>query len=283
VLVARVPAAAVLAARVLAAALPLTGCVDPITVAVRKADRLFGEKGWEEAAIAYASLPGDDPGWSGYGSYRAAVIYRDSLADGKRAEKQFDTCAKEYGETEWGYTCVVELADLRFDEQQPRLAIDAYRRALELRPAGPWSEHCLLRSGRAYALLGEHEQARVEWRELTQRYPNSTLAADVAFETARSFDLEGRLKEARAAYKRLRARFPEHSIAPIAAFSEAEVLEQLGEFDAARALYESIRSEHPNPTAVGQRIERLTARQARRDAVPPALTGTQEKDPAAGL
>ena len=149
--------------RLLALAVLLAGpwsCSDPSSDAVRGADRLYREQRWEEAATAYTDLPESTGDWRGYGAWRAGVIYRDPLGDPERARSQFASCAREFESDDWGYSCLVELGDLARDHHDPRAAIDAYRRAVELRPMGQWSEHCLLESGKAYGDLGEHEQAR---------------------------------------------------------------------------------------------------------------------------
>ena len=143
---------------------------------MRQADELFADGKWEEAAAAYAVLPAEAGRWRAYGSWRAAAIYRDALHDVSRAEEAFTTCAHTHASDEWGYACQVDLADLLRDSGQPRPAIGAYRTALELRPNGGYASHCLLETGRAYLLLGESEQARVEWEELLDRFGNGPLA-----------------------------------------------------------------------------------------------------------
>ncbi|MCO4768415.1 MAG: tetratricopeptide repeat protein [Deltaproteobacteria bacterium] len=239
---------------------------DPGTVAVREADRLYREQSWEAAAVAYAALPETSGDWKGYGAWRAGVIYRDPLGDPRRATLQFTLCAREYAETStWGYTCLVELGDLARDEGNPRGAIDSYRKSLELRPSGQWSEHCLFESGRAYQEIGEYEQSRKEWTELLSRFERSTRAAVVMLAIARSFDLQGQGKEARRAFRAVHRTYPKHSVAPLAIFGEAEVLEQMGEFETALKLYEKVQTSHPNPQVVTQKMDALRERRQRRD------------------
>ena len=158
--------------------------------AVERADLLFAESRWEEAASAYQSLPEGAGAWRPYGNWRAATIFRDALQDPGRAEEAFDLCSRSYPEEKWGYVCRVDLGDLRRDTGEPRGAIDAYRGALELRPKGSYAEHCLLESGRAYLTLGAPSQARVEWEELLSSFPKSRLAPEVGLELARSYDLQ---------------------------------------------------------------------------------------------
>ena len=126
------------------------------------------------------------------------------------------------------------------------------------------AEHCLLESGHSYLDLGEYEQARVEWKELLEKFPRSSLAPRVALQTARSYDLEGRNKEALKAYRIVQRRYPAHSVAPLASFGVAESLEQLGRLDEAIKAYESLLDDHPNPDAVTIKLEALRARDERR-------------------
>jgi len=238
---------------------------DPVLAEVQLGDRLFAEGRSEEAIVAYLAIPEAAGEWRAYGAWRAGVIYRDALHDDKRAEEAWTGCSKTYIETDWGYACLVDVADLRREALHLRQAIDAYRRALDLRPNGAYSEHCLYHAGLAYLGLGEAEQARVEWKELLERFPKSVFAASVALERARSFDLQGEHKSALTEFKELQTSWPEHSVAPLAVFGEAEALEQLGRLDEAEEAYARALAVHPNPGAVMLRIERLKLRGLRRD------------------
>lgn len=252
---------------VLLAALTLQGlgCGSRGDDAVLSADRLVHKGLWEEAALAYGTLPESAGAWRTYGAWRSATIYRDALNDPVRAEEAFRRCADLFAEDDWGYSCQVELGDLRLDEFRPRQAIAAYRASLEMRPSGAYAEHCQLQSGRAYLALGEYGQSRVEWGELLTQFPNSPFRPTVALESARSYDLEGRHKEALDAFQLVQQEFPGHSVAPLAALGEAESLEQLGRFDLAVSVYEKLRDKHPNPTAIEIKLEALKERKLRRD------------------
>jgi len=233
--------------------------------AVLAADRLVHKGLWEEAALAYATLPESAGAWRTYGAWRSATIYRDALNDPVRAEETFSRCADLYAEDDWGYSCQVELGDLRLDEFRPRQAIAAYRAALEMRPRGAYAEHCQLQSGRGYLALGEYGQSRVEWDELLKQFPNSPFRTTVALESARSYDLEGRHKEALDAFQLVQQEYPGHSVSPLAAQGEAESLEQLGRFDLAVSVYEKLGEKHPNPAAIEIKLEALKERKIRRD------------------
>lgn len=248
--------------------LALAGCKDAGAEAVRSADQLFAADRWEEAAAAYATLPESSGSWRSYGAWRAAAIYRDALKDLPRAEEAFSDCARAWPDEEWGYTCQVDLADMLRDASRPRDAIGAYRAAIELRPRGDRAEHCLLESGRAYLVLGDAEQGRVEWDELLREFPRSALGPTVALEAARSFALQGEPKGALVAYRAVQERFPEHSVAPLAAFGEGEALEQLGQLEEAEQVFEAVRPLHPNPAVVDVKLAAVRQRQARREQQP---------------
>ena len=244
----------------------LAGCrEDPALVEVHRADRLLAEGDVEEAVVAYLAIPEAAGEWQAYGAWRAGVIFRDALHDDERAAKSLQECSKTYVDSDWGYACLVDLGDLRRETHQLRPAIDAYRRALDVRPAGSFSEHCLYHSGLSYLSLGEPEQARVEWKELMDRYPKSVFAASVALERARSLDLQGDHKGALVEFRAVRKDWPSHSVAPLAAFGEAEALEQLGRLEEAEAAFEVLLAVHPNPSAVLLRIQRIKLRALRRE------------------
>lgn len=242
----------------------LAGCGGGPHASVHRADELFADGRWEDAAAAYAVLPLEAGRWRAYGSWRAAAIYRDALHDVARAEEAFAECAHQHAGDEWGYACQVDLADLLRDAGQPRDAIGAYRAALQLRPNGGYSPHCLLETGRAYLLLSEPQQARVEWEELLDRFGDGPLAPTVALEVARSYDLQGDPKSALDAYRTVQERWPQHSVTVLASFGEGEALEQLGRLDEAVAVFERTLAIHPNPAAVRIKLDAVRERQSRR-------------------
>lgn len=248
-----------------ATALLVGGCRDPGLDAVREADALAAAGRWEEASAAYVALPVESGDWRAYGAWRAASIQRDSLGDPNRAEAAFRECVSTWSEREWGYTCQVELGDLARDQGRPRSAIDAYRKALELRPRGSYAEHCLLESGRAYMMLGEPAQARVEWAELTRGFRNSPHRPIIALEVARSYDFEGLEQDAVDAFRGVQKDFAQHHVAALAVFGEGEALEQLGRLDEAKAAFERALAVHPNPKAVNIKLQRLELRATRRE------------------
>ena len=250
--------------RGLLAMILLAGCGKAGPDAVRAADALFAEGRWEQAAAAYQDLPESAATWRSYGAWRASAIFRDALKDPERAEATFTACSRQWAEQEWGYTCQVELGDLVRDLGRPRAAIDAYRKAIELRPRGSHAEHCLLESGRAYLSLGEPAQARVEWDELARAFPRSPLLPMIAVEAARAYDLEGLHEEALAVYRDAQKQWPNHSSMPLAIYGEAEALEQLGRLSEAREAFERALAVHPNPVAVRLKLERLRGREERK-------------------
>ena len=243
----------------------LAGCEKVGPDAVRAADALYADGRWEQAAAAYQELPEAAGAWRSYGAWRASAIFRDALKDPERAEASFVLCARQWSEEEWGYTCQVELGDLVRDLGRPRAAIDAYRKAVELRPRGGHAERCLLESGRAYLSLGEPAQARVEWDELARSFPRSPLLPMIAVESARAYDLEGLHEEALTAYRAAQKRWPKHSSLPLAVYGEAEALEQLGRLSEAREAFERALEVHPNPVAVRLKLERLRGREERKE------------------
>ena len=244
------------------------GCESKSPESVRAADALFRHGRLEAAASAYAKLPEDAEAWRPYGAWRAAVIYRDALHDTVRAEKAFEDCSSRFPTDSWGYSCQVELGDLRRDGRRSRAAINSYRAALEQRPRGRHAEHCLLESGRSYLALGEYEQARVEWQELEREFPASKLLPVLALKRGRAFDLQGRYKESLDAYRAVIELFSDHEVSAMAAFGVGEAYEQLGMLDEAEAALYAVIDRHPNREVVELKLRNLANRRTRRDRDP---------------
>ncbi|MBJ93170.1 MAG: hypothetical protein CMP23_01705 [Rickettsiales bacterium] len=243
-------------------------CEEPVPDDLARADALFRAGRLEAAAAAYTGLGEEAKGWRPFAAYRAAVIYRDALGDSRRAEKAFEECNRRYPMDSWGYSCLVELGDLRRDARRFRAAISSYRAALEQRPRGSLAEHSLFHSGRCYLALGEFEQARVEWQELGREFPASALLPEVSLERARSFDLQGRYRDALEAYQATLEDHPGGLEEVLAAYGVAESYEQMGMLKEAELAFRSVLERHPNRQAVELKLSSLESRMERRDREP---------------
>lgn len=247
-------------------ALLLSGCGHPARVVLAEADDAYRRGDFERAAAAYAGLPffaGEQ--FRAYGAFRAATCWRDALHDPRRAELQFQDCARSHAETSWGYACMVELGNLRRDRWDLRGAVDAYRGALQMQPQGEFTEHILLESGRLYLRLGEAAPAREEWAELLQRVPQTTRRADVATEWARSWEIEGDARAALIAWEDILRAEPDASSQERALLGRAEALAAMGDFAQAEAAFERALAASSQPDAVLLLLNALREREARRE------------------
>ncbi|MFQ5900728.1 MAG: tol-pal system YbgF family protein, partial [Thermodesulfobacteriota bacterium] len=112
----------------------------------------------------------------------------------------------------------------------------------------------------AYLKLGDLAQARIEFRDLIERYPASPLTAQAYYQVANSFLLEGEGEEAIKEYEKVIEVYPDSPFYIESQFGIAMLLEEMGKLKEALSLYNTIEKEYPNPFALRVRIEGLENR-----------------------
>jgi tol-pal system protein YbgF len=92
---------------------------------------------------------------------------------------------------------------------------------------------------------GSTGSARVAFRDLITRFPQSDVAGDAQFYIGESLRLEGSTAAADTAYLAVVTRYPQSSRAPTALYKHAQALEAAGSAPRARQVLERIVKEYP--------------------------------------
>lgn len=115
----------------------------------------------------------------------------------------------------------------------------------------------------SYFRLSNYEQARIEFAALLKNYPQSPLLPEVQFRIGMTYALEGQLPEAAGAYRLVTEKWPESTYAAEAKFSLATVLEEQEELQQALEILEGLQ-DYSNQDVLEQKIEKVRNRIAKK-------------------
>lgn len=136
-------------------------------------------------------------------------------------------------------------------------AIEFYQRLLDLNAGAP--DQYYYEIADCYFRLENYSQARIELETLLEKYPQSDLAADVLYRKAGILLLEGLTEEARQDWLEVIDRFPDSKYRIQAEFDLAKVLEEEGFLSEALQLYQKLEGD-VEPSMLEAKIQHLEKR-----------------------
>ncbi|MBI2889253.1 MAG: tetratricopeptide repeat protein [Nitrospirae bacterium] len=170
-----------------------------------------------EKFYAYAISFPDSP-YAPRALHLAAGGYAAELKDDARAISTYLMLAEKYPASEFAPEAYLRVGDLyRQKTKDVKRAIVYYAAVTEKYPDHALAPEGQFLIGESYLDLGQYDQARVEFKDLVQSYPNSRFAALAQYQYATAFYTEGRCPEALLAYANFLDRHASHSLAPDAA------------------------------------------------------------------
>lgn len=117
----------------------------------------------------------------------------------------------------------------------------------------------LMDNALSYAQASEVSEAKKNWKELVQKFPQSPDAERAYYELFRLAVADGKVEEANRYYKELVQYFPASTYKPQAMFEYANTLLKLGELEPAKALYKEIMSNHIDFEKLSEVVSKLEA------------------------
>ena len=141
------------------------------------------------------------------------------------------------------------------------LAISTYQKVLD--QATEDADQVQYEVADSYFRLNNYEQARIEFTSLLKNYPQSSLLAEVQFRIGMTYALEGQLPEAAGAYRLVTEKWPDSTYAAEAKFSLATVLEEQEELQKALEILEGLQG-YSNQDVLEQKIEKVRNRIAKK-------------------
>jgi tetratricopeptide (TPR) repeat protein len=136
-------------------------------------------------------------------------------------------------------------------------AIEFYQRLLDLNTGTP--DQYYYEIADCYFRLENYPQARIELETLLEKYPQSTLTADVLYRKAGILLLEGRTQEARRDWLDVIDRYPDSKYRFQAEFDLAKVLEEDGFLTEALQHYQQLKGD-VEPALLDEKIKHLKKR-----------------------
>lgn len=197
--------------------------------------------------------------------FRAGRICRFDLRQDQQALFFFLQLEHDYPESDYVAEAQLEAAQLtKYRLHDFAQAIVIYQRLLDQGTAD--GDQILYEIADCYFRLNNFTQARIEFDALLERFPESSLQAEVLYRRAGASLLDGQADLARAGFQELIDKFPKSSYAVEARFSLAELLEAEERLKDALKAYRKL-TDYPHQALLKDKIERLEQRIARKKKV----------------
>lgn len=226
-----------------------------------RAEALFEEQQYEQAAAAFRRLYEHHPSFhqAPQAVFQSGEILNLYLQKYHEAVLAYLLVEKDYPNTELARRAQRQIAEIYKNRLRdyPR-AIIAYQKLLDSGAEG--GDRIQYEVADTYFRLENFEQARIEFESLLKNYPGSPLLPEVAYRIAVTWSLEGKPKEAERAFRQVSERWPESTYALEARFGLATSLEEREELREALALLEALQGSYPNAEAVRKKIEQVQER-----------------------
>jgi len=214
-------------------------------------ERLFS--GYPEASQAPEAL------------FRAARISRLDLRQDQQALFLFLKLEHDYPESDFVFRAQREAAELtKYRLRDFAQAIVIYQRLIDQETED--GDRILYEIADSYFRLNNFSQARIELDAFLERFPESSLRAEVLYRYANALLLDNMRGEARDGFNRLIENFPKSSYALEARFSLAEMLEGEERLKDALKAYRALK-DYPQQDLLRGKISRLEQRIAKKKKV----------------
>ncbi len=225
---------------------------------LRKADKLFKAKRFDESITLYLSLIDRDPKNPKTPIILMQVgdIYNFSLNKIDKAAETYDLITIRYPSSEFALKAFVKKGELFFVNDQFDRALKEYQNILENFPRLKEADAYRLKLGTSHVKLKQFEAARREFKAILDTNLNTPLADQVLFQTANSYFMEGKTTQAIPIYQSLIEHFPKTPLINEAKFNLADCYEDLGEYDKALTIYKQIQNSYPNPKVIELQIQK---------------------------
>ncbi|HKJ04584.1 MAG TPA: tetratricopeptide repeat protein [Geopsychrobacteraceae bacterium] len=197
--------------------------------------------------------------------FRAARLKRLDLRQDQQALYLFLKLEHDYPESDFVFRAQREAAELtKYRLRDFAQAIVIYQRLLDQETDD--GDRILYEIADCYFRLNNFSQARIELDALLERFPESSLRAEVLYRYANALLLDDMRGEARDGFNRLIESFPKSSYALEAGFSLAEMLETEEKLKDALKAYRALK-DYPQQELLQGKISRLEQRIAKKKKV----------------
>ncbi len=225
---------------------------------IRKAEKFWKSKKYEEAISAYLSAVEKEPQNPKVPDILLQVgdIYNLSLNQLDKAAKTYELVSVRYPATDFALRAFIKKGELYFGSEQFDKALKEYQNILENFPNIKDRELYRLRMGISHLKIKQYEAARREFKKILDNNLKTPLADQVLFHTANSYFLENNPNLAIPIYQSLIEHYPKSSLINEAKFNMADCYESVGEYDKALAIYQEIKDSYPNPKVIEWQIQK---------------------------
>lgn len=193
--------------------------------------------------------------------YLAASLYHHYIRDSEQAARLYQNLAVSFPKGQYFFEARENLAMVYEDSDHSRhRALQIYQQLLLAPKMAGRADYLRFKIGELNLQLGKMDQARLEFRDLLIKRPNSKFAPKTYYLVGYSYYLEKRFNLALAVFRGTARKFPGTPIAIRAEFFVADTLEDQGKMKLALKSFLALKNRYPFPDIIKRRIRTLRAR-----------------------
>ena len=193
--------------------------------------------------------------------YLAASLYHHYIRDPEQAARLYQNLAVAFPKGRYFFEARENLAVVyEASDHSRHRALQIYQQLLLAPEMAGRADYLRFKIGELNLQLGKMDQARLEFRDLLVKRPDSIFAPQTYYLVGFSYYLEKRFDLALAVFRGTARKFPGTPIAIRAEFFVADTLEDLGEMRRALKSFRALKDHYPFPEIINTRIRTLQAR-----------------------
>ena len=193
--------------------------------------------------------------------YLAASLYHHYIRDSEQAARLYQNLAVSFPKGQYFFEAREKLAIVYEGSDHSRhRALQIYQQLLLAPKMAGRADYLRFKIGELNLQLGKMDQARLEFRDLLIKRPNSKFAPKTYYLVGYSYYLEKRFNLALAVFRGTARKFPGTPIAIRSEFFVADTLEDQGKMKLALKSFLALKNHYPFPDIIKRRIRTLRAR-----------------------
>lgn len=222
-----------------------------------RAEDFFGEGSFGSALALYGAVVAKYPEseYAAKSQYKIAYIYKNFLNDDTRAIREYVMYLSLYPEGEDVIDARGEIAELYSKVGEYWRAIKEYQNLSNIDSDNLEARyHYVFKIAMEYLKINELRQARIEFREITEKSANQELVEKSFYQVANTYYLEGSNEKAIKAFEEFLKSYPESSLYLDAALGKASILSEQAKLEEAVKWLKDLQLDYPNEESIRIRL-----------------------------
>lgn len=239
----------------------VSGCGDVSALKdFSRAEDFFGEGSFQSALALYGAVVAKYPGseHAAKSQYKIAYIYKNFLDDDARAIREYVMYLSLYPDGDDVTNARGEIAELYSKVGEYWKAIKEYQNLSHLDSENLEAQYgYVFKIAMEYLKINELRQARIEFREITEKSTNKELVEKSFYQVANTYYLEGSNDKAIKAFETFLKSYPLSTLYLDAALGKASILSEQAKLEEAAIWLKDLQEDYPDEKSIQIRLRAI--------------------------